>query len=77
MAWVEKAHNAHPVQTPCYAQGRQPPHQAAQSHIQPGLERLQGWGQKRQSSPWTVLLKVNGSKTEIFAYALENSFRHD
>ena len=44
MAWVEKAHNAHPVPTPCYVQGRQPADQAAQSHIQPGLERLQGWG---------------------------------
>jgi len=36
MAWVEKAHNAHPVPTPCYVQGRQPADQAAQSHIQPG-----------------------------------------
>jgi len=25
-------------------QGRQPPDQAAQSHIQPGLECRQGWG---------------------------------
>jgi len=31
-------------QPPCYVQGHQPPHQAAQSHIQPGLECLQGWG---------------------------------
>jgi len=44
MAWVEKDHNAHPVSTPCYVQGCQPPAQAAQSHIQPGLECLQGWG---------------------------------
>jgi len=44
MAWVEKAHNAHPFPTPCYVQGRQPAAQAAQSHIQPGLECLQGWG---------------------------------
>ena len=44
MAWVEKDHNAHAVPTPCYVQGRQPPDQAAQSHIQPGLECLQGWG---------------------------------
>jgi len=44
MAWVEKDHNAHLVPTPCYVQGRQPPDQAAQSHIQPGLECLQGWG---------------------------------
>jgi len=44
MAWVEKDHNAHPVPTPCYVQGRQPADQAAQSHILPGLECLQGWG---------------------------------
>jgi len=44
MAWVEKDHSDHVVPTPCYMQGRQPPHQAAQSHIQPGLECLQGWG---------------------------------
>ena len=31
-------------QPPCYVQGRQPPDQAAQSHNQPGLECLQGWG---------------------------------
>ena len=37
-------HNDHPVSTPCYVQGHQPPAQAAQSHIQPGLECLQGWG---------------------------------
>jgi len=29
-------------QPPCYVQGRQPLNQAAQSHIQPGLECLQG-----------------------------------
>ena len=28
----------------CYVQGHQPLVQAAQSHIQPGLECLQGWG---------------------------------
>jgi len=44
MAWVAKDHSAHPVPTPCYVQGRQPTAQAAQSHIQPGLECLQGWG---------------------------------
>jgi len=44
MAWVEKDHNAHLIPTPCYVQGRQPAAQAAQSHIQPGLECLQGWG---------------------------------
>jgi len=31
-------------QPPRYVQGRQPPDQAAQSHIHPGLECLQGWG---------------------------------
>ena len=44
MAWVEKDHNAHLVPTPLYVQGRQPAAQAAQSHIQSGLECLQGWG---------------------------------
>jgi len=44
MAWVERDHNAHPFPTPCYVQGHQPADQAAQSHIQPGLECLQGWG---------------------------------
>jgi len=44
MAWIEKDHNAHPVPTPCYVQGLQPADQAAQSHIHPGLECLQGWG---------------------------------
>jgi len=44
MAWVEKDHNAHAVPTPCYVQDRHPAAQAAQSHIQPGLECLQGWG---------------------------------
>ena len=44
MTWVEKHHNDHPVPTPCYVQGCQPADQAAQSHIQPGLEYLQGWG---------------------------------
>jgi len=44
MAWVEKDHNDHLVSTPRGVQGHQPPDQAAQSHIQPGLECLQGWG---------------------------------
>ena len=43
MAWVEKDHNDLRVSAPCYVQGHQPPDQAAQSHIQPGLECLQGW----------------------------------
>ena len=45
MAWVERDHSDHPVSNPpCYVHGRQPADQAAQSHIQPGLECLQGWG---------------------------------
>ena len=40
MAWVEKDHSDHLVSTPCYVQGHQPPDQAAQSRIQPGLEKL-------------------------------------
>jgi len=44
MAWVEKDHNDRVISTPCYVQGRQPADQAAQSHIQPGLECLHGWG---------------------------------
>ena len=44
MAWVEKDHNDHQVSTPLLCSGRQPLYQAAQSHIQPGLECLQGWG---------------------------------
>ena len=38
MAWVEKDLKDHLVSIPHYAQGRQPLDQAAQSHIQPGLE---------------------------------------
>ena len=40
MAGVEKDYNDHQVSTPYYVQGRQPPDQAAQSHIQPGSECL-------------------------------------
>ena len=47
MAWVEKYHNDHLVSTPPppprYVQGRQRLDQAAQSHIHPRLECLQGW----------------------------------
>ena len=41
---LKKDHNDHRVSTPCYVQGRQPPAQAAQSHIQPGLEWIKEWG---------------------------------
>ena len=42
MAWIEKDHND--LNPPGCVQGSQPPDQAAQSHIQPGLEWLQGRG---------------------------------
>ena len=44
MAWVEKDHSIIEFQPPCYVQGHQQLDQASQSHIQPGLEHLQGWG---------------------------------
>ena len=44
MAWIEKDHNDHLLSTSCCMKGHQPADQAAQSHIQPGLECLQGWG---------------------------------
>ena len=44
MAWIEKDHNNHLLSTSCCMKGHQPADQAAQSHIQPGLECLQGWG---------------------------------
>ena len=74
MAWVEKDHSDHLISTPCYVQGRQPPDQAAQSHIQPSLECLQGWGThnllgqpvptcpvSHPSRPWLELLINNFS----------------
>ena len=44
MVWVEKDHSDHLVSTPSYVQDHQPLDQAAQSHIQPGLEYLQEMG---------------------------------
>jgi len=42
MAWVEKDIKDYLVSNPCCGQGHQPLDQAVQSHIQPGLECLQG-----------------------------------
>ena len=70
MAWVEKHHNDHLVPTPCYVQSHQPPDQAAQSHIQPDLECLQGWGihsllgqiwQALHLNTWLMLESVSSS----------------
>ena len=41
---VWKGPESPPSPTPCCGQGCPPPAQAAQGLIQPGLERLQGWG---------------------------------
>ena len=44
MAWIEKVHNDHQVSTPLLCAGSPTTDQAAQSHLQPGLECLQEWG---------------------------------
>jgi len=53
-----KDHNNHLVSTPRCVQGLQPPNQAAQSHIQPGSECLQGTSLKWciSSPSWTQCL---------------------
>ena len=55
MAWVGRDLKDHESPTPCRMQGHQHPHlildQAAQGPIQPGLERLQGWGIHNQPVP--------------------------
>jgi len=72
MAWVEKDHNAHLVSTPCCVQGRQPPAQAAQSHIQSGLECLQGW--EHPQALWgtcsSVSLDVLRAQSELAALVM-------
>jgi len=44
--WFELPENLHTIQfqRPCYRQGHLPSARAAQGPIQPGAERLQGWG---------------------------------
>ena len=44
MGWSGKDFKAHPVPIPCQGLGCHPLDQAAQGPIQPGSERLQGWG---------------------------------
>jgi len=44
MAWVEQGLKDHLFSALCCGQGCQLLDQAAQRHIQPGLECLQGWG---------------------------------
>jgi len=62
MAWVEKDHNDHLVSTPLLCAGSPPPDQAAQSHIQPGLKCLQGWGIHNLSGQFSPHTGRCGSK---------------
>ena len=74
MTWVEKDHNDHRVSTPCYVWGHQPPAQAAQSHIQPGLECLQGWGiHSLLGQPVPVRQPLSECFTIFLPCTLENS----
>ena len=45
-------------QPPCYVQGHQLLDQAAQSHTQPGLECLQGWGIHKKTLMRLTLVKM-------------------
>ena len=65
MTWVEKDHSDHLVSTPCYVQGRQPPDQAAQSHIQPGFECLQGWSRKQTEVKKYIIFQDNDENLHV------------
>ena len=52
-------------QPPCYVQGRQPAAQAAQSHIQPGLECLQGWGNLTWQWFWSKVAHHGALQPEV------------
>jgi len=71
MAWVEQDQNAHPVPTPCYVQGHQPADQAAQSHIQPGPECLQGWVITQNNGP---IMEANSGKNAPWHCLREESY---
>ena len=70
----------------CYVQGRQPPDQAAQSHIQPGLECLQGWGihslpeqpvnEWPQQLPFTVRIATDWSNEDGYYTDATNSVQN-
>jgi len=66
MAWVQKDHNNHPVSTPCYVQGCQPPDQADQSHIQPGF------GYITSEASWLVKLKRENHINVVFHIGFES-----
>jgi len=61
-------------QPPCYVQGHQPPDQAAQSHIQPGLECLQIWGiHSLLGQPDPVFSVAPNTATEVAALSCPSS----
>jgi len=67
-------------QPTCYVQGCQPPDQAAQSHIQPGLECLQGWGIHWTSVHWnTISQGTTGElalcESSIFVHTVSRLFQ--
>ena len=47
-------------------QGRQPPDQATQSHIQPGLECLQGWGIHNHRGPKVSQITYKETDSHIY-----------
>jgi len=64
-------------QPPCHGQGGQLPDQAAQSHIQPGLECVQGWGiHNLLGQPIPVLYNPLSEKLtpSIFKWSFKWSF---
>jgi len=59
-------------QPPCYVQGCQPPHQAAQSHIQPGMDLLE-WVQGRVRECTETAAPLYGDSGELGVCSLEKA----
>jgi len=66
--WVEKDRSDHLIPTPCCVQGRQPAAQATQSHIQPGLECLQGWGIHSLLGHFTLVMPMAINSGSVVLY---------
>jgi len=60
-------------QPSCYVQGRQPPDQATQSHIQRGLKCLQGWGIHKLLGQPVPTCSCHSHKVLVFQVAEEKS----